>query len=107
MNKMKSGKATSTNNESAEAIETTETAEATLYAERQVFVLAAIEKEVSAQRTKWGVQKHNDLKWLAILMEEVGEAAKEINEDDDSKLRDELIQCAAVIVSWLKLWARY
>lgn len=46
-------------------------------------------------------------KCLAVLMEEVGEVAKELNESDDvsleqhmSSLRAELIQVAAVAVAW-------
>lgn len=39
-------------------------------------------KEVGAERVrqneKWGEQNHHPIEWIAILTEEVGEAAKEI-----------------------------
>jgi len=40
---------------------------------------------------------------LAILMEEVGEVARELNEDGMAfKLREELIQVAAVACAWIE-----
>jgi len=66
------------------------------------------------QDVKWGEQNHNDLKWLSILMEEVGEAAETVNEDNPAKerlyshdacednLEYELIQVAAVAVAWIE-----
>lgn len=39
---------------------------------------------------------------LAILIEEVGEVGKAINEHDRIELRKELIQVAAVAVRWLE-----
>lgn len=39
---------------------------------------------------------------LAILVEEVGEVAKAINERDQG-IAAELVQCAAVCVAWLRL----
>ena len=65
-------------------------------------IVADIEREVAEQKSKWGVQKHEDLKWLAILIEEIGEVGQAINEEDNENVRIELIQCAAVIVSWLQ-----
>ena len=41
-----------------------------------------------------------DFNKLAILVEEVGEVARDICEDRD--VRTELIQCAAVICAWLE-----
>jgi hypothetical protein len=40
-------------------------------------VLEEIADERLLQFKKWGVQTHTPPEWLAILMEEVGEAAKE------------------------------
>ena len=40
--------------------------------------LIQIERE--AQDEKWGEQRHSDEKWLAILLEELGEAAKAVLE---------------------------
>lgn len=56
------------------------------------------------QTNKWGDQSsHSAERWLAILMEEVGEAAKEVVEGNSENLRMELIQSAAVIVQWLEI----
>ena len=41
-----------------------------------------IHDERLKQEEKWGPQKHQPEKWMVILMEEVGEAAKAILEDD-------------------------
>ena len=73
--------------------------------------LVDIEKERARQDQMWGEQNHNPSDWLAILMEEVGEAAKIIverrfdhaNTDDDYEdLRDELVQTAAVAVAMIE-----
>lgn len=40
--------------------------------------------------------------WLTILTEEVGEVAQEVLKDDRVKLREELVQVAAVAVKWLE-----
>ena len=78
-------------------------------------ILDLVQRECDRQHRKWGVQSHGELKWLAILMEEVGEAAMDCNELEPAlgkvgegveqqlreRLRTELIQCAAVCVSWL------
>ena len=65
------------------------------------FVFDIIEQECERQKTKWGEQNHDPFVWLAILTEEVGEAAQAILEQDWDQMRAELIQCAAVIISWL------
>ena len=49
---------------------------------------------------KWGEQNHEDGHWMLILQEEVGEAAKAILEEEDG-VREELIQVAAVALSWI------
>ena len=81
---------------------------------KQADIFAAIKNERVAQDSKWGrdFPDRTDEYWLAILTEEVGEAAKDIldrsrmrlpvRRDDRTHLRVELIQCAAVIVSWLE-----
>lgn len=62
-------------------------------------------KERVEQNKKWGEQNHSMTEWLAILVEEVGEAAQAINrlnfpecakETDADNLCDELIQISAV-----------
>ena len=39
--------------------------------------LQEIQNEVQRQNEKWGEQNHSMIEWQGILMEEVGEAAKE------------------------------
>lgn len=63
--------------------------------------------ELGKQRDKWGVQRHIDERWLSILVEEVGEAAQAIQqgsaaskESDADSLYSEVIQVAAVAMSW-------
>lgn len=65
--------------------------------------LEDIQTEQDRQVDLWGVQTHHPLKWLAILMEEVGEVANAILEDHDhdlDHLSEEVIQVAAVAASW-------
>jgi NTP pyrophosphatase (non-canonical NTP hydrolase) len=76
-------------------------------------ILDLVHRECNRQERKWGVQTHDDNKWMVILTEEVGEAAMDINELGDgsltpevreeliNRLRSELAQVAAVAVSWL------
>ena len=80
-------------------------------------ILDNIQKERQRQTKKWGEQNHSYPKWISILTEEVGEAAKEANDYEylldninnptfDSvllnqtliNLREELVQVAAVAV---------
>ena len=67
--------------------------------------IGKIIEEVHRQDDKWGEQNHDDLYWLGILMEEVGEVATELIEHRGKKLEqktdDEIIQCAAVCLNWL------
>lgn len=56
-----------------------------------------IQIERNAQDEKWGPQHHSDEKWLAILMEEVGEAAKAILEKDEASLFTGVVQIGAVL----------
>lgn len=78
---------------------------------QQANALGDVLVERDRQDAKWGEQNHSPVAWLAILMEEVGEAAHEIcNASIDpyipeerpfwlAKLRRELIQVAAVAVA--------
>lgn len=69
--------------------------------------------ERERQDIKWGEQNHNDLYWLGILMEEVGELSKEIIENGiggkstEKKIRGELIQTVAVAIGWLECLNRH
>jgi hypothetical protein len=62
----------------------------------------AIEAERERQDKKWGPQNHDDLYWLGILMEEVGEVAQHVIEDRDPYNNQELVEVAAVAVAWLE-----
>lgn len=69
-------------------------------AARRTGLFLEVAREMERQDAKFGSQrKHSDLLWLAILTEEVGESAKAILEN--SNLREELIQVAAVAVQWV------
>jgi NTP pyrophosphatase (non-canonical NTP hydrolase) len=66
-------------------------------------ILHAIVKERHNQDEKWGIQQHSHGVWYIILGEEVGEVARSILENDSQeRVREELIQCAAVCVAWLE-----
>lgn len=65
--------------------------------------LLDIQEERYSQNDKWGRQRHIHLRWLAILMEEVGEVAEALQQgmvseksSDADDLYKELIQVAAV-----------
>lgn len=59
-------------------------------------VIQDILNERVRQELKWGIQKHEAPMWLTILVEEVGEVAKAIFEENPQGYREELIQVAAV-----------
>lgn len=63
------------------------------------------------QNRKWGTQRHDAGKWLAILVEEVGEAAQAampslglttIKETDADNLYEELAHVSAVANAWME-----
>lgn len=69
----------------------------------------SVRKERGRQEDKWGQQNHLDLTWLAILTEEVGEAAQEILTNQfgavgngHGDLREEVVQVAAVALAWVE-----
>lgn len=93
--------------------------------EKAEYVMEAVRAERIRQDKKWGQQNHGPVVWCAILAEEFGEAAKEVNdfhfllekerntrEYDPTrraklkelldKLRVELIQTAAVAVAMVE-----
>ena len=63
-------------------------------------------EERCRQAAKWGEQNHDDLRWLGILMEEIGEASRHIIEADHPErvngVRKELTEAAAVCLAWLE-----
>jgi len=76
--------------------------------------LACVAMERIKQDAKWGEQNHSDLRWLPILIEEVGEVGETVNEAYPHKerlykyeacienLEYELIQVAAVCMAWVE-----
>ena len=61
-------------------------------------VLGQVINERERQDEKWGEQNHTPDKWILILSEEVGEAAKALLEGD-ANYRSEMIQIAAVAIA--------
>ena len=60
-----------------------------------------VEKERGRQLKKWGPQTHTSAEWMAILMEEVGEAAQAvcqiwIDGGPAEDVMEELVEVAAV-----------
>lgn len=81
---------------------------ATERAEARISTLNDVKTEMARQDIKWGVQVHSPVEWIAILTEEVGEAAErsldahfDPHGDRDfslKQLRGELVEVAAVAV---------
>lgn len=69
-------------------------------------IVAAIERERVRQDQKWGEQNHDPLYWMGILVEEVGEAAKNCIEGNIEAYREEMIQVAAVVMAALECLGR-
>ena len=69
-------------------------------------VLRAIRDERNYQDTLWGIQNHSPERWVTILMEEVGEVAKAVLENNNSEYVDEMIQVAAVVIAALECYRR-
>ena len=70
-------------------------------------IIDSIIAERAAQDAKWGEQNHDDYYWLAILSEEVGEAAQAfLQEQGNDRVIEELVQAAAVIVAWMEALGR-
>lgn len=68
--------------------------------------LTEILNERARQDEKWGEQDHDNLYWLAILSEEVGELAEALL-CDYTRVRPELVQVAAVALAWLECMERH
>ncbi len=71
-------------------------------------VLQQVAEERARQDLKFGLQNHRYPKWLAILMEEVGETSRAFLDEGGTSLnlRDELIQVAAVAVAMVQRFDR-
>lgn len=77
---------------------------------RRFSPLKLIQFELIQQEAKFGIQNHDDFKWLAILGEEFGEVSRAVCEQLqnnyttialEENLEIELIQVAAVCISWV------
>lgn len=64
------------------------------------MALQAIAHERYCQHKKWGHQRRTWENWLVILMEEVGEAAKNVLEGNDPG--HEMIEVAAVATAMVE-----
>lgn len=73
---------------------------------RQLTALGDVLDERTRQDVKWGEQNHDPAWYLTILMEEIGEVAKEMLNakfsGDGSKMRNELVQVAAVALAMVE-----
>lgn len=75
--------------------------------DRMDLVLADVLAERIRQDDQWGEQNHADHWWHLILTEEVGEVAQAVLHDwfggpAEDTVREELVQVAAVALSWLE-----
>lgn len=69
----------------------------------QAFICQEVIAERQQQDEKWGYDRVlSSYSRLAVLMEEVGEAARACLERDYPNLREELVQVAACAVAWVE-----
>jgi len=68
--------------------------------DKVIFALIADERK--RQIEKWGVQRHAPGKWTMILIEEIGEACQALLQQRETDAIHELVQAAAVIVTWIE-----
>ena len=67
----------------------------------KAVILEAVLAERERQDNLWGDQSHHsDSWWNVIATEEAGEVAKEIYEQNQTKLFIEIIQTCAVYFAW-------
>ena len=66
-------------------------------------ILNDVIAERTRQNEKWGWPRdHSHGKWLAILMEEIGEVAKALLEGLEEDIKTEAIHSIAVLFAWLE-----
>ena len=65
----------------------------------QERIIEQVIAERERQDRLWGVQDHEPLKWVAILLEEAGEYAKDVLEGRVAHAREEVVQIAAVAIA--------
>jgi len=69
-------------------------------------VLSEVVAERISQDIRWGEQNHNPVYWIAVVTEEIGEAAKAAVQFDWKQYRKELIHTAAVAVNAVESFDR-
>lgn len=69
-------------------------------------ILGDVLHERESQYEKWGQQDHDEDRWMVILMEEVGEVARAIFDENPDNYRKELMQVAAVAVAAIEAFDR-
>ncbi len=68
----------------------------------ELDVYTRIVTERERQNKLWGEQAHTDDAWLRIVIEELGEVASALRNDDHSGADRELVHVAAVVVAWME-----
>lgn len=69
-------------------------------------ILGDVLHERESQYEKWGQHDHDEDRWMVILMEEVGEVARAILDENPDNYRKELLQVAAVAVAAIEAFDR-
>lgn len=72
----------------------------------RIEIFREIGLERCKQDEKWGEQNHNPYKWIAILIEEVGEAGQAVLQEKPDSYRKELVQVAAVTIAMIECFDR-
>ncbi len=69
-------------------------------------VVIELKKRREQQDVKWGPNRRLPAAtWLTIIIEEVGEVAEAILENQPSNIFDELLDVAATCIAWMEtLW---
>lgn len=63
-------------------------------------------KERERQHELWGEQNLEKEKWIALIVEEIGEVARACNDKDDENYREEMIQVAALAIQAVECYDR-
>jgi NTP pyrophosphatase (non-canonical NTP hydrolase) len=74
--------------------------------DRTKYILQQISTERARQINLWGDQINHPFKWITILQEEMGEAAKAVLEGRPDEYVAELIQVAAAAVAAIECYNR-
>lgn len=81
-----------------------------IYDQQGALVTQQIRHEREAQDQKWGLQHHNFLEWMMILLEEVGELAELVEvsefepEDEESKFGYHILDSMISIGKEARVW---